>query len=253
MKEDLKNKIDHLVQNISRLGTEEGREESDRLMKEAMALAVTPEEKKEAGAYLRQELIMRRKRPDVDVSSILGDTRDILSLSCFSQKYFGKDRSWSVSYTHLDVYKRQEFRLFVGEGEAVQVAPVGHGQGAVPFSGIGKCERRFGLGCREFGPCGHFVSISKKDFTHHAGPVVEVDAVHSRHKVGQLYTWLCGFCCHNLLLLRFLIFNGRCQRLVVDAELGLVEGHELRAEHIFAGGREMIGAVSYTHLAFAFY
>lgn len=94
MKEDLKNKIDHLVQNISRLGTQEGREESDRLMKEAMALAVTPEEKKEAGAYLRQELILRKKRPDVDVSAILGDTRDILSLSCFSQKYFGKDRSW---------------------------------------------------------------------------------------------------------------------------------------------------------------
>ena len=90
MKEDLKNKIDHLVQNISRLGTEEGREESDRLMKEAMALAVTPEEKKEAGAYLRQELIMRRKRPDVDVSSILGDTRDILSLlpKIFRQRPF---------------------------------------------------------------------------------------------------------------------------------------------------------------------
>lgn len=67
--------------------------ETDKLMKEAFSLAKTPQEKQEAGAYLRQA-ISRRKRPDLDVKNILGETTEILNLSYIAKRYFGKDRTW---------------------------------------------------------------------------------------------------------------------------------------------------------------
>ncbi len=93
MKEAVRLKIDELVSNISNLKTAEGKAANDRLLAEAMALTVTPEEKKEAGAYLR-EAMAKRKRPDIEAKPLLGNACDALSLSYIAKKYFGKDRTW---------------------------------------------------------------------------------------------------------------------------------------------------------------
>lgn len=93
MNKELKQKIDEAVANIASIGTEEGKAKSDRLMSEAFALAVTPEEKKEAGTYLRMA-ILNRKRTDVQPRTLLGDVADAVSLSYIAKEYFGKDRSW---------------------------------------------------------------------------------------------------------------------------------------------------------------
>lgn len=93
MDKELKKKIDAAVATISNLNTEEGKAECDRLMKEAFALASTPEDKKEAGAYLRQALAAR-KRADVSPLPILGDVANALSWSYIAKTYFGKDPTW---------------------------------------------------------------------------------------------------------------------------------------------------------------
>lgn len=87
MNKDLKLKIDEVVANMADQTT------SDRLMAEAFALAVTPEDKKEAGQYLIQAM-NKRKRPDVEVRNILGEMTDALSLSYLAKRYFEKDKTW---------------------------------------------------------------------------------------------------------------------------------------------------------------
>lgn len=67
--------------------------DTDSLMTEAFALAVTADERKEAGQYLRQA-ISRRKRPDIDVRGILGEATQFLNLSYIARRYFDKDRTW---------------------------------------------------------------------------------------------------------------------------------------------------------------
>ncbi|WP_300699027.1 DUF5053 domain-containing protein [uncultured Bacteroides sp.] len=94
MKAEVKSLIDKFVANIPNSRTEEGQKESDRLLHAAMALTVTVEEKKEAGAYLRQAMRDRRHRRDVDVKSLISEVTPALSLSYIADKYFGKGRSW---------------------------------------------------------------------------------------------------------------------------------------------------------------
>lgn len=64
MKEELKILLDRVASTVTL-----SESETDAMMREAFALAETPQEKREAGAYLRQ-VISRRKRPDVDVKGI---------------------------------------------------------------------------------------------------------------------------------------------------------------------------------------
>lgn len=63
------------------------------LMSRAFALAETPEERKEAGQLL-VKAIGNRKRPDVDVKSIMGELTETLNLSYISKRYFNKNRTW---------------------------------------------------------------------------------------------------------------------------------------------------------------
>lgn len=93
MNKELKKKIDAAVAAIPSLKTEEGKAECDRLMSEAFTLATTPEEKKEAGNYLRQALATR-KRADVAPLPIMGDVANALSWSYIAKAYFGKDPTW---------------------------------------------------------------------------------------------------------------------------------------------------------------
>lgn len=86
MTQELKSIIDHAVASATS-------EESDVLMRQAFALAATPEEKREAGAYLR-EAMGRRKRPDIDARGILGEAAEALNLSYIAKRYFNKDRTW---------------------------------------------------------------------------------------------------------------------------------------------------------------
>lgn len=94
MKAELKEKIDALVQNIPNLRTQEGEAAGDRLLAEAIALASSAEEKKEAGAYLRREMRLRHKRDDVDVAGMFGPLGDALSYAYIAQRYFGKGQPW---------------------------------------------------------------------------------------------------------------------------------------------------------------
>ena len=68
-------------------------EATDDLMSQAFAMANTPEERREAGAYLAAA-IGKRKRPDVDVRGMLGDVAEALNLSYIAKRYFNKDRTW---------------------------------------------------------------------------------------------------------------------------------------------------------------
>lgn len=88
MNPSLKNVIDKIavIPNLSAT-------ETDNLIQEAFSLAKTTQEKQEAGAYLRIA-ISRRKRPDIDVKNILGETTEMLNLSYIARRYFGKDRTW---------------------------------------------------------------------------------------------------------------------------------------------------------------
>ena len=56
-------------------------------------LAKPPEEKKEAGAYLTQAIV-KRKRADIDAKSIIGEIGDAISMAYVAKKYFGKDKAW---------------------------------------------------------------------------------------------------------------------------------------------------------------
>lgn len=86
MTQELKSIIDQAVASATP-------EESDALMRQAFALAATAEEKREAGAYLR-EAMGRRKRPDIDARGILGEAAEALNLSYIAKRYFNKDRTW---------------------------------------------------------------------------------------------------------------------------------------------------------------
>jgi len=68
-------------------------DETDGLMSQAFALADTAEERRAAGDYLRK-MISRRKRPDINVKEIMGDTAEALNLSYIAKRYFNKDRTW---------------------------------------------------------------------------------------------------------------------------------------------------------------
>lgn len=94
MNAEVKEKIDALVQNIPNLRTKEGEEACDRLLAETIALAATPEEKKEAGAYLRREMRLRHKRGDVDVAGMFGELGGAVSYAYIAQRYFGKGQPW---------------------------------------------------------------------------------------------------------------------------------------------------------------
>jgi hypothetical protein len=68
-------------------------EATDELMSQAFAMAETPDERREAGAYLTAA-INKRKRPDVDVKEMLGEVGEALNLSYIAKRYFNKDRTW---------------------------------------------------------------------------------------------------------------------------------------------------------------
>ncbi len=88
MKPEIKAIIDRLGAQPNLSATE-----TDALLSEAFTLAVTPDEKKDAGEYLRK-VLSRRKRPDVDVKALLGEATEFLNLSYIARRYFDKDRSW---------------------------------------------------------------------------------------------------------------------------------------------------------------
>lgn len=94
MTEDLKNRIDEMIKNMHLLRTGSGTVEFDKLFDQVRKLATTPEERKEAGVYLREQMRIRRKRPDVDVKKIVQEAQDVVSLSYIAKRYFNKDRSW---------------------------------------------------------------------------------------------------------------------------------------------------------------
>lgn len=94
MTEDLKNRIDEMIKSMHLLRTGSGTVEFDKLFDQVRKLATTPEERKEAGVYLREQMRIRRKRPDVDVKKIVQEAQDVVSLSYIAKRYFNKDRSW---------------------------------------------------------------------------------------------------------------------------------------------------------------
>lgn len=99
MNQDLKNKIDEVVASIRANGAKS--KETDRLTKEMFSIPATPEEKREAGQYLK-EAMLRRKREDVEPLAILGDLSDAISIKYIAEHYFGKGASWL--YQRLNQY-----------------------------------------------------------------------------------------------------------------------------------------------------
>ena len=87
MNRELKLKIDELVANIGNKPIE------DELINEAFALAMSPEDKREAGKYLMQAMAKRR-RSDIDARSLMSEVTDAISLSYIAKKYFGKESTW---------------------------------------------------------------------------------------------------------------------------------------------------------------
>lgn len=73
MNKELKEKIDEVVKSLHKNGARH--EETDRLTKEMFAIPATPEEKHEAGQYLR-EAMHKRKREDVDSQDVLDESSD---------------------------------------------------------------------------------------------------------------------------------------------------------------------------------
>lgn len=88
MREELKKLINSIAAQPSLSA-----EDTDALMSEAFTMASTPDEKAEAGAYLKA-VLDKRKRPDVDVKGILGEVSELLNLSHVAKRYLGKDRTW---------------------------------------------------------------------------------------------------------------------------------------------------------------
>lgn len=99
MNKELKAKVDEVVASIRANGA--AAPETDRLTKEMFAVSATPEEKREAGQYIR-EALLNRKREDVQPLPILGDMSDALSLKYIAEHYFGKGASWL--YQRLNQY-----------------------------------------------------------------------------------------------------------------------------------------------------
>lgn len=99
MNQELKLKIDEVVASISKNGANS--DETDRLTKEMFAIPATKEEKHEAGQYLKEALI-NRKREDIQPLPILGDMAEALSLRYIAERYFGKGSSWL--YQRLNQY-----------------------------------------------------------------------------------------------------------------------------------------------------
>ena len=91
MNQALKEKIDEVVASIRKNGAVSP--ETDRLTKEMFAIPATPEEKHEAGQYLR-EAMLRRKREDIEPLAILGDLSDAISIKYIAEHYFDKGASW---------------------------------------------------------------------------------------------------------------------------------------------------------------
>lgn len=94
MKTEVKETIDAMVRNIPNLGTQEGMADGDRLFSELADMTATPEERKEAGEYLRREMRLRRKCEHVNASELFGEIGDAVSYAYIAQKYFGKGQSW---------------------------------------------------------------------------------------------------------------------------------------------------------------
>lgn len=88
MKQETKELIDRLAAQESL--TDQSAEE---IMAEIFRIGGTPAERREAGAYLAKS-IARRKRPDVDVKGMLGETGQALNLSYIAKRYFNRDRTW---------------------------------------------------------------------------------------------------------------------------------------------------------------
>lgn len=88
---------------------------TDEMMSQAFAMASTPDERREAGAYLTNA-IGRRKRPDVDVKKILGEMSEVLNLSYIAKRYFNKDRTW--------LYQRMNHALVNGKPAAFTEAEI---------------------------------------------------------------------------------------------------------------------------------
>lgn len=88
MKQTLKTLIDNIASQPTL-----SPEEVDAMMDEAFSIAQTPDERREAGAYLAHA-IGRRKRPDINVKEILGEINEALNLAYIAKRYFGKDRNW---------------------------------------------------------------------------------------------------------------------------------------------------------------
>ena len=99
MNQELKTKIDEVVASIRKNGAVSP--ETDRLTKEMFAIPATPEEKHDAGQYLK-EALLNRKREDIEPLPILGDMSDALSLKYIAEHYFGKGASWL--YQRLNQY-----------------------------------------------------------------------------------------------------------------------------------------------------
>lgn len=88
MRPELKKIIDNIASQSNLVS-----DKTDCMMKEMLAISGDIEERREAGAYLAKA-IARRKRPDVDVKGILGETAEALNLSYIARRYFDKDRTW---------------------------------------------------------------------------------------------------------------------------------------------------------------
>ena len=73
MNKELKEKIDEVVKSLYQNGARH--EETERLTKEMFAIPATPEEKHEAGQYLRKAM-HERKREDVDSQDVLDESSD---------------------------------------------------------------------------------------------------------------------------------------------------------------------------------
>lgn len=73
MNKELKEKIDEVVKSLYKNGARH--EETDRLTKEMLAIPATPEEKHEAGQYLR-EAMHKRKGEDVESQDVLDEYSD---------------------------------------------------------------------------------------------------------------------------------------------------------------------------------
>ncbi len=74
MNKELKEKIDEVVKSLYQNGARH--EETDRLTKEMFAIPATPEEKHEAGQYLRKAM---HRHGDVEPLDIVDETRDAIS------------------------------------------------------------------------------------------------------------------------------------------------------------------------------